>query len=510
MDAVRRCGWRAFVTCRVVHAAWLCALGACSAEPVAGDAGSTRDGGGRDDRAEVTRVPRPSLCDRPREDAVRDVFCAGSEARIGGLQALLDALGIDPTQNVLRTTELDPRPYYYVPAAILAHSTALSGHIVSPINPRVLLVGADTIAAYQRGVQRVELAARSRETDVFGFYLVSFQQACNAEEDGCSPGDLYTPRVESSWTDVTLQDDEDLKDTPFDCRQCHQRGRTEPVLLMRELESPWTHFFEPTSNLLPPERMPEVRGSEYVDEYVAAKGEEPYGGAPFVSIGSSSGVVLQEAVPPEQPLLFDAPKIQAERWPYGPVGYPEEPQPSPTWERAYAAFKRGEQLALPHYSAQPTDADKQAQLTEAYASYRAGELSADDLPDLADIFPDDPHERALIGLQTEPDATPAETLVQACGPCHNDVLDQSISRARFNVRLAGLPRSEIDAAIERISLAAGEPGAMPPKEARQIDAGVRERLVEFLRQDERSAHDDELLDHAARMGMAGGAVAPLQ
>jgi hypothetical protein len=39
---------------------------------------------------------------------------------------------------------------------------------------------------------------------------------------------------------------------------------------------------------------------------------------------------------------------------------------------------------------------------EAYRRYRQGELSDDELPDLSDIFPDDPKVRARIGLQTVP------------------------------------------------------------------------------------------------------------
>ncbi|HET6333195.1 MAG TPA: hypothetical protein VFG30_08280, partial [Polyangiales bacterium] len=63
---------------------------------------------------------------------------------------------------------------------VIGHSTALPGHVVSPINPRALLVGMDTSLAYARGVQRVELASRARDKPGFNFYLVEFEQACNA------------------------------------------------------------------------------------------------------------------------------------------------------------------------------------------------------------------------------------------------------------------------------------------------------------------------------------------
>jgi hypothetical protein len=49
-----------------------------------------------------------------------------------------------------------------------------------------------------------------------------------------------------------------------------------------------------------------------------------------------------------------------------------------------------------------------------------------------------------LGSQTEPDATPSEAPVQICGSCHNDVLDQTISRARFNIDLKRIRRDELD------------------------------------------------------------------
>src|SRR5688500_11902370 len=84
--------------------------------------------------------------------------------------------------------------------------------------------------------------------------------------------------------------------------------------------------------------------------------------------------------------------------------------------------------------------DKLTRLTASYRAFRAGEIDALQLPDLSDIYPEDPQTRAEMGLQTEPAATPARALVQACGSCHNDVLDQSISRARFNIDLGRMDR----------------------------------------------------------------------
>jgi len=223
---------------------------------------------------------------------------------------------------------------------------------------------------------------------------------------------------------------------------------------------------------------------------------------PREALGFTVGLTLQSTVG-FQPLVFDGQRIMNERWPWSPdTGYQSTPARSATWERGYAAFKRGDQLAQPHFDPRATDLDKQTLLTTAYRNYRSGTLAADDLPDLSDIFPDDPQTRAEIGLQTEPAATPAEALLQACTQCHNDVLDQSISRARFNVDLARMSTEEIGVAIERLSLPRGSELAMPPDEFRQIYEPNRQALIDYLRAGVRTAGDDELLGHAARVGMA--------
>ena len=445
--------------------------------------------------------PRPTCCAREGADAIRSAFCSESAPEIDSLQTLMEQLRISPDPLAVLPEE-PPADGFLVPRAIsvLGHSTALAGRVVSPINPRAIVLGPRTIMAYQRGVQRIELATLADGRGTFTFYLVSFTQACNERPDGCRPGDLYTERVERDWTGVEIHDDEDLKNTPMDCRQCHQRGRDTATLLMRELVAPWTHFFDFPGDR---NRGPGVRGGDLVDDYLLAKGDEPYAGISRETISRTSGFALEAVVSRAQPLLFDVLAIESERFPDGPDGPPDEPLPSPTWEAAYAAFKRGEQLALPYLEVRATDPDKQARLSDAYARYRAGEISADELPDLADIFPDDPQVRARIGLQTEPDATPAAALIQACTPCHNDVLDQSLSRARFSVDLARLDRAQLDLAIARIELRPGAAGAMPPPEARQLDPGARPRLLEFLRADSRPAEVDAELKRAAELGMRG-------
>ncbi len=447
------------------------------------------------------------LCERESADAVRDAFCNGTSA-IHGLADLQASVGLDPaippdgggipTLGGYETAD-------QAVAVLLGHSTALSGELVSPINPRAILLNGVTLMAFNRGVQQVELASVDRVNGILNFYLVTFEQACNASARGCVPGDLYTPRLEADWTSVSLADAEDLKNTPSDCRQCHQRGTKSPLILMREFDGPWTHYFGPDVDTS--SDFPEATGSDLTRDYFRARGDEPYAAMPKSLLRSTIGLTLENVVLFSQPLVFDGVAIMNERWPWTkpspmhPTGYEPEPRKSATWYAGYEAFKRGEQLALPFYAPRATDPDKQARLTAAYQSYLKGDTTADSLPDLSDIFPDDPETRAEIGLQTEPGATPAQALVQACGTCHNDVLDQTISRARFNVAVGRLPQLELAAAIERLNTPRDAPGTMPPPGRRQLDEDGRARLIDYLKRNVRTSDDDALLEHAARLGM---------
>ncbi|HEX5658312.1 MAG TPA: hypothetical protein VFX59_14015 [Polyangiales bacterium] len=463
-----------------------------------------------DARPSNARADRPGFCDRPGDDVVRDVFCGDVAPQITNLRELYDQLGVNGSIRPPGATAYadagyaieDPTTIIDV-AVFMGHSTALSGRLVSPINPRAILFGKHNVSTFQRGVQQVEIVAFARDRSFLNFYLLQFEQACN--ETTCKPGDLFTPRVEQNWLRVGVRDAEQLKNTTFDCRQCHQRGRDMPMLLMRELEFPWTHFFELDDPSYSAGALPGVRGLDLVRDYNRAKGDEPYAGLAAYTLRHTFGVLLQNLVARDQPLLFDAPKIEEERWPFNEQDgtYPAAPGASASWEAAYEAFKRGEQLAMPHFDPRPTDAVKQAALTAAYQRFRNGELRADELPDLSDIFPDDPMERARIGLQNEPGATPAQALVQVCAGCHNDVLDQTISRARFNVALARMSAAELEVAIDRLQRDPQAPGAMPPPESRHLDPDARARLITYLR--DRNTDDDAFLGRAASLGMTGGA-----
>jgi hypothetical protein len=446
----------------------------------------------------------PAFCSRQRSDAVRDVFCGGQPPPIQGVADLERSLGLR-IQEEVAANGLVGAPGFgsdtNAAVVLVTHSTALASEIVSPINPRAIVFTHTTFLAFARGVQRVELASIDRVDSRVNLYLVDFSQACNASPAGCAAGDLYTPRIESGWMGLTVRDDEDLKNTPDDCLQCHQRGVDAPLLLMRELDGPWTHFFAPDQDR--ESVFKEPSGSDLLHDYLGAKGDEAYAGIPTAVLRLTSGAALENVVGTPQPLVFHGSAVLTERWPYDPMtGYAMEPARSATWDAAFAAFQRGEQLALPYYAPRATDPVKQEALSSAYQQYASGQSSAEPLPDLADIFPDDPRLRSEIGLQTVPGATPAEALVQAYAPCHNDVLDQTISRARFSVSLSRLPRSELDLAIARLRAPRDVPDAMPPRGRRQLDSEALSGLIAYLERDQRPADDDAFLERAAQVGMA--------
>jgi hypothetical protein len=156
------------------------------------------------------------------------------------------------------------------------------------------------------------------------------------------------------------------------------------------------------------------------------------------------------------------------------------PGESATWRDLYDAAKRGDAIAVPYHDVKVTDKDKLAAMTAAYLDYREGRLDRADLPDITQVFPDDEELLARMGFATEPGMSGDEVLLQACGQCHNDRLDQTLSRARFNVDLSKMSRVEKDRAIARIELPLDHGGVMPPARFRHLSDEAKAQLIELL------------------------------
>jgi hypothetical protein len=86
-----------------------------------------------------------------------------------------------------------------------------------------------------------------------------------------------------------------------------------------------------------------------------------------------------------------------------------------------------------------------------------------------------------MGFTTEPGLDGKGVLLQACAQCHNGRLDQTVSRARFDVDLDRLGRSQKDRAIERLLLPEGDPRHMPPARLRSLDQEATTRLIDLLK-----------------------------
>ncbi len=384
------------------------------------------------------------VCKRPGDDPVRSVFCAGTPPDIASLVELETALQIDGASLGGLSG-----------IAIAAHSTSLSSRSVSAINPRLIALRVEVppvelmTLAFTRGEQFCEVAVHDRGDHELRFYVVGFRQACNGAGDGCRPGDLLTPATERDWTEITLYDETDVTNTVLDCATCHQpQGPGTPKLLrMQELEDPWTHWLFQSSD----------GGTALLADYSAARGDEGLAGMPADQVRGAHPENLNEMVlynSPPQPYPFDSAAIESEVQTSAAVRGGDQPfdnsipGQSATWQAAYARSLAGEVIPVPYHDVKVTDASKLARMTRAYQDYRRGDVARDELPDIRDVFPDDPHLLAQMGMMTEPGLSGEGVLLQACSPCHNGRLDQTLSRARFRADLASVSRQEKDVAIE--------------------------------------------------------------
>lgn len=402
------------------------------------------------------------VCERPGDDLVRDVFCGPRPAEITSMSELHAAfdLSFGKVGGIHGI-------------AVTAHSTSLSARSVSAINPRVIVVQLESPPAellaigFARGEQLIEIMVRDRVDRELRFYIAGFRQACNEAPFGCTPGDLITPAIERDWDEVTLYAEQDVANTVLDCAPCHQpSGPGTPKLIrMQELEAPWTHWFFRSSE----------GGRALLADYFEAHGDESYAGMRTEEIDSAHpgnlSMLAIFAGMTEQPNQFDSQAIEDEIRGGGD---------SPTWRAIYRNAQRGDAIAVPYHSVKVTDPDKLARMTVAYQAYRAGELAPEELPDVRDVFPDDPERLAAMGVMTEPGASGEAVLLQACGQCHNPRLDPTLSRARFRADLVGMSRAAKDAAIERLRLPVDDPRAMPPALLRALTPDARERAIEAL------------------------------
>ncbi len=360
---------------------------------------------------------------------------------------------------------------------LTAQSTSITTRKVSQINPRTIFftppLGRGRLSGppqpnpsyvamgFTRGDMAIELLAKDPTMNGgkgdIRFFLLKYEQACSSAPGGCTPGDLYTPAVESNFTGWSLYDDEDLKNTTLDCRQCHQPGGpgTPRMLRMQELQRPWQHWMYNDATGVAALRT---------DFHAAHPANESYGGIP-AGVADFGDVQQLEAFVENngflvQPNEFPGKAILAE---LGATGT------SATWQSAYKASEVAQFIPVPYFDSMATDPVKVQALVGQYSAVAAGRLPASQLGDMSDVFSD----VAQRAMTHKPAAglTGRQILVQVCQQCHNSHLDQMISRATMNVeRLDTLSRAEKDEAIRRINLPKDDCSHMPPQRFRELDA----------------------------------------
>lgn len=377
------------------------------------------------------------------------------------LAELQVALNLDPSKVTSRGNNgANGNPGF----AITAHSSSLVGSFVSAINPRVIIFNSQApgqsfltknfiAMGFVRGEQFVELmVANDFGESPPDLFLVSFKQACNSKAEGCSPGDLLTPAIESNWTEVAVYQDDDLKNTMMDCRQCHQpEGLNTKVFgRMQELRNPWLHWM----------RDNRPNGTTLIDDYYAAHGrEETYGGIPGPVIASSdpdnltelmieNGFVslqLEELEFPSQAIL-DEVTLEDSAQP----GDNTTPGKSSTWENLFslAAGKVSSDgrniIPIPYHDVKVTEPALLVEFTQQYQNFLSGNLPLDQFKDHRRVLRTDHKERADMGFAVRQGTAPEDILIQACFQCHNGKLDDSISRAKFSL---GTPGEGLNATI---------------------------------------------------------------
>jgi hypothetical protein len=417
--------------------------------------------------AELSDLPRGAtqlakLCSRGGNDLVTRRFCAAAPPSITSLADLQGVLGLG-----FDGTASDPS------FTLSAHSSSLVTRYVSSINPRAIvfspaLDGNFAVMAFTRGEQIVELASYDAIAAELNFYLVVFTQGCNARAGGCTKGELLTSAVERDWTGVTLYEDDDLENTPLDCKQCHQPGGpdTTAMLRMQERLPPHRHFFSSDGE-----------GRLLVADFQAAHGTEGYGPIPGALIarsdpGKLAALVAAAGFAP-QPNEFDSAHIAAEEAATGT---------SATWQSIYDEAASGYAIAVPYHELRASDADKLAAATAAYRDVLDGKRAPASLPDIRDVLA--PGALRDMTLLPAPGLDGKSLLVQMCQQCHNDKLNQTISRARFDVtKLLSMSSTEKDLAIARIQSATNASGHMPPAQLRALGAAEVARMIDALDSD---------------------------
>ena len=412
---------------------------------------------------------RQALCSRGGNTVVHRVFCQPKPPSINSLKDLQNALGLRLDQSANRAggvLGLGGGTGF----AFTGGSSSLVARSTSAINPRLVAFTqgntTDYVAiGFARGEQFAEIVARDPSAigeDQMRFFLVKFDQACSSAPGGCNFGDLLTPAIESGWTGVTLYEDRDLENTILDCKQCHQPqgSGTGKILRMQERTNPWLHWM----------RASTPNGIALLQDYqLAHSADETYAGVPGNLISASDPRQLETFVElngfTRQPNEFVSVAVL--------LGGKN------AWEPLYQESVSGRQIAPPYHQNKVTDPTKLARAAAAYKSVMSGQNPTASLPDIRDIFADNGLRDMNFMVREGLDGN--GILTQACSQCHNDRLNQNISRAKFKIHVATMPCSERQKAITRLALPDSDVRKMPPPRFKSLTQDEISRVTEVLK-----------------------------
>jgi hypothetical protein len=364
--------------------------------------------------------------------------------------------------------------------AVTGNSSSLVARSVSALNPRVVAfrmpdeggLDADFAAlGFARGEQLVELAAydpgaRDGKGNL-AFFLVRYEQKCNAT-GSCTNAELLTAKTEVGWQNVSVYSQDDLKNTTLDCLQCHEPNGpgSRRILRMQERKAPWTHFFAAFT----------TGGSQLVTDFTTAHGSEGYGPIPAGRIAASNPAALEQLVEragcAPQPNEFDSMAIEVERC----SGDTTTANPPPSWQRVYDVARAGDAIAVPFYDWRVTDPNK---VVSASVAFAGAMVAGGNVPDVRDVFRDDV--ATSLGFVPAPSENARAILAQTCRHCHNAGLDQTLSRARFDVdRTDTMPAAERALAVARLRLPESDAKHMPPARFHSLSPAEIESVALLL------------------------------
>jgi hypothetical protein len=402
------------------------------------------------------------LCSFGYRDSITQRFCAGSmPPTITSLEELQRFLGFQL------------RDQQNTAVAMTGLSTGVGMRTVTPLNPRAIFLmpsravadyeGFFTILAFARGEPLVELVSRDQIANTLRFFVLRFHPACESTVTGCNFADLLTPSIEYDWTAYTLYDEQTIKNTPLDCLACHQRGgsSTRKILRMQEFSQPWNHWFE--AGVSPLSKNREADFVAVHEVYAAVTVAE-------LSSGGALEQFLRATQFEAQPNAYDSATINIEMQQMG-VSY--------SWQALYEASVWGDAIAPPYFGIDQTDPAKVSPMISAYQRVMRGELPREMLPDIRDTLRDDA--LSSLSIRPKPGLDGYFILKQMCSRCHNSRLDQTQTRALFNVdTLDTLDPAEKQLAIARMNLPDNDRLKMPPPRFHVLSPAERDLAIQEL------------------------------